>query len=75
MLTALSVARDCDMIHTDGQVVLVHVSPPRDGEPARVEWTRAEDLRDKTIDAKLNDVSPTKVIFVIFCSHLHVFCY
>ena len=58
MLTALSVARDCEMIEKDGRVILVHVVPPTDGTKPAIEWTCAEDVRD---DMQGGEIFPKKV--------------
>ena len=45
MLTALSVARDCQMIDREDKVILVHAVAPNSKEKPSIEWTYAEDHR------------------------------
>ncbi|CAH1772705.1 unnamed protein product [Owenia fusiformis] len=47
MLTALSVARDCEMIDPNDKVILVTVVPPIGKQNAQIEWTYAEDTKSK----------------------------
>ena len=47
MLTALSVARDCQMIEPNGKTILVHVVPPIGSQQPYIEWTYAEDTKQK----------------------------
>lgn len=42
MLTALSVARDCQMIDRHDHIVMVTGLPPSDVSPARLEYTCSE---------------------------------
>nr|XP_020664199.1 probable cation-transporting ATPase 13A3 [Pogona vitticeps] len=52
MLTAVSVARDCGMVLPQDQVIVAEALPPRDGQPARINWHYANAL------AKGPDSSP-----------------
>lgn len=45
MLTALSVARDCQLIDRQDQVVMVTALPPSESSGARLEYTHSEDHR------------------------------
>ena len=47
VMTALSVARDCDMIGLNERVVMVTALPPQGDAPARLEWTETEDNRSR----------------------------
>nr|XP_054590406.1 polyamine-transporting ATPase 13A3 isoform X3 [Nothobranchius furzeri] len=38
MLTAISVARDCGMIHADERVIIADAAPPKDSRPASITW-------------------------------------
>ena len=42
MLTALSVARDCQMLESCDKTILVQVVPPSDSQDAYIEWNYAE---------------------------------
>ncbi|XP_042314211.1 LOW QUALITY PROTEIN: polyamine-transporting ATPase 13A3 [Sceloporus undulatus] len=44
MLTAISVARDCGMIQPQDKVIIADALPPKDGQPARVNWHYADAL-------------------------------
>ncbi|KAJ7313297.1 hypothetical protein JRQ81_004585 [Phrynocephalus forsythii] len=44
LLTAISVARECGMIPAKGKVVLTEALPPRDGQPATLNWQYADEL-------------------------------
>ncbi|XP_062833599.1 polyamine-transporting ATPase 13A3 isoform X3 [Anolis carolinensis] len=44
LLTAISVARDCGMIRPQDKVIVAEGLPPRDGQPARVNWHYADAL-------------------------------
>uniref|UniRef100_A0ABM5EJN6 Polyamine-transporting ATPase 13A3-like n=1 Tax=Pogona vitticeps TaxID=103695 RepID=A0ABM5EJN6_9SAUR len=44
LLTAISVGRECGMIPAQGKVVLTEALPPRDGQPATVNWQYADEL-------------------------------
>ncbi|XP_064408963.1 polyamine-transporting ATPase 13A3 isoform X2 [Latimeria chalumnae] len=43
MLTAVSVARECSMIPPQGKVIVTEALPPRDGQPATINWHYADD--------------------------------
>uniref|UniRef100_A0A4W4FIW7 Cation-transporting P-type ATPase N-terminal domain-containing protein n=1 Tax=Electrophorus electricus TaxID=8005 RepID=A0A4W4FIW7_ELEEL len=42
MLTAISVARDCGMIPPQDRVIIADALPPKDGQPARINWQYAD---------------------------------
>uniref|UniRef100_A0A8D0G6A1 Cation-transporting ATPase 13A3 n=1 Tax=Sphenodon punctatus TaxID=8508 RepID=A0A8D0G6A1_SPHPU len=44
MLTAVSVARECGMIPPKEKVILTEALPPRDGQPATINWQYADEL-------------------------------
>ncbi|XP_069501032.1 polyamine-transporting ATPase 13A3-like isoform X2 [Ambystoma mexicanum] len=53
MLTAVSVARECGMIPTQGKVIITEALPPREGQPATIHWQYADELPStKLIEAK-----------------------
>uniref|UniRef100_A0A803T704 Cation-transporting ATPase n=1 Tax=Anolis carolinensis TaxID=28377 RepID=A0A803T704_ANOCA len=44
LLTAVSVGRECGMIPAKGKVILTEALPPRDGQPATINWQQADEL-------------------------------
>uniref|UniRef100_H2LIK4 P-type ATPase A domain-containing protein n=1 Tax=Oryzias latipes TaxID=8090 RepID=H2LIK4_ORYLA len=38
MLTAISVARDCGMVHAHEPIIIVDAAPPKDSQPASIRW-------------------------------------
>ncbi|XP_041659728.1 probable cation-transporting ATPase 13A3 [Cheilinus undulatus] len=42
MLTAISVARDCGMVHTHEKVIIVDAVPPKESQPACITWQYTE---------------------------------
>ena len=66
MLTALSVARDCNMIEKCDRAVLVHVIPPLDEQPAHIQWMYAEDSNQTVKEVTTHDVNNS----IIHCSLL-----
>jgi magnesium-transporting ATPase (P-type) len=38
ILTAVSVARACGMVHHDARVTVAHVTPPVAGKAAHIQW-------------------------------------
>ncbi|XP_064642890.1 polyamine-transporting ATPase 13A3-like isoform X2 [Lineus longissimus] len=63
ILTAVSVAVDCDMVGDQERVILVNVLPPSDDKPARVEFVYADENKRVTID-DMNS-QPTKDTVVL----------
>ena len=49
MLTALSVARECEIIEQQDKAVMVTVLPPSGNNPPRVEFTHSEDTRHEKV--------------------------
>ncbi|XP_056148990.1 LOW QUALITY PROTEIN: polyamine-transporting ATPase 13A3-like [Lampris incognitus] len=48
MLTAISVARDCEMIRPHEQVIIVDAIPPKDSQPASITWQYSENTAQNT---------------------------
>ncbi|KAH0626031.1 hypothetical protein JD844_000730 [Phrynosoma platyrhinos] len=44
LLTAISVGRECGMIPAKGKVILTEALPPRDGQPATINWQYTDEL-------------------------------
>nr|XP_056719148.1 polyamine-transporting ATPase 13A3-like [Euleptes europaea] len=44
LLTAVSVGRECGIIPAKGKVILTEALPPRDGQPATINWQYADEL-------------------------------
>lgn len=38
MLTGISVARDCGMVHGHERIIIVDAAPPKDSQPASIRW-------------------------------------
>ncbi|KAH0624303.1 hypothetical protein JD844_008007 [Phrynosoma platyrhinos] len=80
MLTAISVARDCGMIRPQDKVIIADALPPKDGQPARVNWHYAdalpkgpsaslaidvEDIPVKLVHESFEDLQVTKYHFAM----------
>ncbi|XP_010902495.1 probable cation-transporting ATPase 13A3 isoform X2 [Esox lucius] len=63
MLTAISVARDCGMITPNERVIIADATPPKDVQPARINWQYIENNVPKkqdsaeSVEIDLEDVS------------------
>ncbi|XP_044273235.1 polyamine-transporting ATPase 13A3-like isoform X2 [Varanus komodoensis] len=44
LLTAISVGRECGIVPPKGKVMLTEALPPRDGQPATINWQCADEL-------------------------------
>ncbi|XP_026168470.1 probable cation-transporting ATPase 13A3 isoform X3 [Mastacembelus armatus] len=60
MLTAISVARDCAMVHAQEKVILVEAMPPKDFLPASITWHHTtnptQTVKDsQTVEIKLGE--------------------
>ncbi len=72
MLTALSVARDCQMIEKMDKVLLVHVVPPIGDQQPKIEWTYAEDTKGHSVTEVSTPVSSCQMSFANSLKMLHV---
>ncbi|XP_061444002.1 polyamine-transporting ATPase 13A3-like isoform X2 [Rhineura floridana] len=52
LLTAISVGHECGMIPAKGKVILTEALPPRDGQPATINWQYADELSTLEISDK-----------------------
>ena len=59
--TAISVARNCGMVGSKDQVIIVNGHPPDKDGPARLEWERAE-----TPQEDVPEQSDQEVIYYYF---------
>ncbi|XP_049888726.1 polyamine-transporting ATPase 13A3-like isoform X1 [Epinephelus moara] len=60
MLTAISVARDCGMVHSHERVIIADAAPPKDSHPASITWHYTEnpaqtDKDSQTVEINLED--------------------
>ncbi|XP_026883180.2 probable cation-transporting ATPase 13A3 isoform X2 [Electrophorus electricus] len=56
MLTAISVARDCGMIPPQDRVIIADALPPKDGQPARINWQYADNPSKHMSKTDIEDV-------------------
>uniref|UniRef100_A0ACB8EWZ2 Uncharacterized protein n=1 Tax=Sphaerodactylus townsendi TaxID=933632 RepID=A0ACB8EWZ2_9SAUR len=50
LLTAVSVGRECGIIPAKGKVILTEALPPRDGQPATINWQYADELPAEVVE-------------------------
>jgi hypothetical protein len=62
MMTALSVAKDCQLIRQRERTILVSVSPPSDGcETGTIEWKEVETKYAQTMNSSTYDLLNSQV--------------
>ncbi|XP_021171298.2 probable cation-transporting ATPase 13A3 isoform X2 [Fundulus heteroclitus] len=57
MLTAISVARDCGMVHPHENVIVADAVPPKDSHPACITWRYADNPADTARDDQTAQIS------------------
>ncbi|XP_024124360.1 probable cation-transporting ATPase 13A3 isoform X2 [Oryzias melastigma] len=60
MLTGISVARDCGMVHGHERIIIVDAAPPKDSQPASIRWNYTdnppqEDRENQTAEIAMEE--------------------
>ncbi|XP_020566425.1 probable cation-transporting ATPase 13A3 isoform X3 [Oryzias latipes] len=57
MLTAISVARDCGMVHAHEPIIIVDAAPPKDSQPASIRWNYTDNTPQAVKDHQTAEIA------------------
>uniref|UniRef100_A0A3P9K362 Polyamine-transporting ATPase 13A3 n=1 Tax=Oryzias latipes TaxID=8090 RepID=A0A3P9K362_ORYLA len=57
MLTAISVARDCGMVHAHEPIIIVDAAPPKDSQPASIRWNYTDNTPQAVKDHQAAEIA------------------